>query len=101
MNGETIATIVIAVFASGGLWTFLTELIKNRKKKLSPADKMTLALGRDKLLFLNKKYRKLSFIPEDEWETYEGLYTAYVELGGNSKVRKGFEDNKSLPIKED
>ena len=93
---NTLTTIILAVFASGGFWTFLQAMITSHRKK-----KMVLALGRDKLLFLNKKYKKLGFIPEDDYETYIALGEAYIGMEGNTLVRKGFEDGRKLPIREE
>lgn len=97
---DNFISIVLAVFASTGLWQFLIKVYENRKQKRTPSEKMILALGRDKLLFLNKKYRQMGYIPEDEYEAYSGLYDAYIGMGGNSLVKKGYENNKSLPIKD-
>ena len=94
-------TIALAIFASTGFWQFILAVYNNRTKKKTPVDNMVLALGRDKLLFLNKKYRKKGFIPEDDFETYVGLGEAYEAMGGNTLVKKGFEENRKLPVKED
>lgn len=93
--------IVLAIFASTGFWNFLTTWLTTKKKRKTPVENMILALGRDKLLFLNKKYRKMGFIPEDDFETYNDLGDAYIGMGGNNLVKKGFEENRKLPIREE
>lgn len=60
---------------------------------------MTLALTRDKVLFLSKKYLEKGFIPEDEFETFISLGEAYLRAKGNSKVKKLFLQAKDLPIR--
>ena len=98
---ELILPIVVAIFASTGFWSFLSNKIAKKKKKKTPIEKMVLALGRDKLLEANKRYRKKGFIPEDDYEAYMGLGEAYEAMGGNSLMRKVFEENRQLPVKED
>lgn len=98
---NTLTTLILAVFASGGFWTFLQAMITSHRKKKTPTENMVLALGRDKLLFLNKKYKKLGYIPEDDYETYIALGEAYIGMEGNTLVRKGFEDGRKLPIREE
>lgn len=98
---NTTTTIILAVFASTGFWNFLTVIINNIRKKRTPQDNMLLALGRDKLLFLNKKYRKMGYIPDDDYETYIALGEAYEAMEGNSLVKKGFEENLKLPVQEE
>lgn len=95
---DNIITIILAVFASGGLWTFLTELWKSKKKAKTPMEKMILALVRDKLCFLSKKYIKLKGIPEDELEVFKKIGESYLEAGGNSEVKKLYEDASKLPV---
>ena len=96
-----VMTIVVAIFASTGFWQFILAIYNNKTKKKTPMENMVLALGRDKLLDANKKYRKMGFIPEDDFETYIGLGEAYEKMGGNTLVRKGFEENRKLPVREE
>lgn len=95
-------TIVLAVigvfgtvFASQGFW----EWLRNRKK--TPQDKMLLAIGRDRLLFLCKQYKRKEFIPEDEYEAFTSMGDAYIEMGGNSTIKKLYLECKNLPLKDE
>lgn len=83
------------VFASQGFW----EWLKNRRE--TPQDKMLLAIGRDRLLFLCKMYKKKGYIPEDEFEAFSRMGDAYIEMGGNSTIKKLYEECKTLPLKDE
>lgn len=99
MSEQTIA-LLVAVFASTGFWTFLSKLIE-RKHTPTPFENVVLALGRYRLLKLNKYYRDMGRIPNDDYETYISLGESYISAGGNSLVKKGFEENRKLPVKDD
>ena len=53
---DNITTIILAIFASTGFWTFLNQLITAKKKKKDPQEQMLLAICRDRLLHLSKAY---------------------------------------------
>lgn len=97
MSTITLAIIGLfgSVFASQGFW----EWIRTRKK--TPQDKMLLAIGRDRLLFLCKKYKANGYIPEDEFEAFTAMGDAYIEMGGNSTIKKMYGDCKNLPLKDE
>lgn len=102
--GETVAmndTIIIAIigifaacFGGNGFWQWLMT----KRKKKSPADEMLLAIGRERLNFLCKKYLKQGEIPEDEYESFRAMGEAYIRMGGNSMVKKLFEECNELDI---
>lgn len=97
MNDHTIELIAIVV-GSNGLWTLINNIYINKRKKRTPVEDMVLALVRDKLLFLSKKYIKMGGIPEDELPTFNELYRSYKEDNGNSNVRELGERASKLPI---
>lgn len=97
MNNLT--TIIITIVASSGFWTFLKEIIESKRKKKKPSEQMLLAIGRDRLLFLSKKYLAQGYIEEDDYECFTKLGDAYISLGGNSLVRKAYDQASKLPIK--
>lgn len=101
MSTEMILTLVGIVLGSNWLGNILLEVYKNKKKKKSPLEKMVLSLGRDKLLCLSKQYIRNGYIPEDEFYTFDKLGEAYIDLGGNSLVKKKYEEAKALPVKEE
>lgn len=93
----TILAIIGSVFASNGFWDWL----KTRRKKMTPYERITIAMGRDRLNVLSKKYIKENGIPEDEYESFVELGESYLDAGGNSKVRKLYEEAVNLPKKWD
>lgn len=99
MNDHTIELITI-VFGSQGLWVLMNNIYQDhkKKKKRTPTEEMVLALVRDKLLSLSKKYIKMGGIPEDEVSTFEELYKSYVQGGGNTNVRELGGRAEELPI---
>lgn len=99
MNDHTIELIAI-VFGSQWLGTLLNNIYQDRKKKKkkTPTENMVMALVRDKLLFLSKKYLKVGGIPEDEVATFRELYDAYDEAGGNTDVKEKGGRASKLPI---
>lgn len=99
MNEHTIELIAI-VFGSQWLGTLLNNIYQDRKKKKekTPTETMVLALVRDKLLFLSKKYLRMGGIPEDEVATFTELYDAYVGADGNTDVKEKGGRASKLPI---
>ena len=98
---ENVQTIVLAVFASTGVWTFLTYLIQRRDKKVSAEGKMLRGLAHDRICYLGEEYIKRGAVSKDEFENlHDYLYIPYKELGGNGTAEKIVEDVKKLPIKE-
>ena len=97
---EHLFEIIAIVFGSQGLWTLINNVYQERKKreKKTPFEMMVLALVREKLLLLSKQYIQDGGIPEDEVSTFEELYKAYVEAGGNTNVKELGERANNLPI---
>lgn len=93
---ETWLQIVLAVFASSGLWTFL-QMLLNRK---SARVRMLLGLGHDKIIYLCSKYIDRGWITNDEFEDlYKYLYEPYVKMGGNGTAKRLMAEVERLPIR--
>lgn len=86
--------IVAACFGGNGFWQWLMT----KRKKKTPADEMVLALGRYRLNALCKRYLDRGAIPEDEYESFKAMGDAYIGMGGNSMVKKLFEECSELYI---
>ena len=101
MNDHTIAVIAI-VFGSQGLWVLINNIYqdhKKKKKEKTPLEVMVIALVRDKLLFLSKKYIKMEGIPEDEVATFKELYKSYTDdVTNNTNVKELGSRAEKLPI---
>lgn len=104
MTIEQIITIAGVVLGSNWIGNLILEMYKNKKAEEKEPDvyeEMVLALVRDKLLFLTKKYQKKKYIPDDEFESFETLGKSYIKAKGNSLVKHKFEEALNLPIKEE
>lgn len=93
----TLVVVVGSIFASNGFWDWL----KTKRKKMTPYEEVTIALGRERLNVLCKRYIKFGYIPEDYYESFKALGDAYIDAGGNTKVKALFEDAMKLPRKWD
>lgn len=96
---DNITPIILAIFASTGFWAFIQKVYDSRKKKKTPQDLMLLALGRDRLLYLSKRYLERGFIPDDEFESFKDMGEAYLAMDGNSKVKRKYFEALELDIK--
>lgn len=99
-------TILLAIFASSGIWSVITLIIQNYFNKRNNIDsdqkkinKMVIGLGHDRITFLGMAYIDRGYITKDEYEdliTY--LYKPYKELGGNGTAELVVEKVKALPM---
>lgn len=98
MTWEGAIALIGLVLGSNWVGTLLLEIYRQKKKKKTPQEKMLLALCRDRILSLAKKYIELGGIPEDEYDNYKLLLESYLAGGGNSTVAKIGGSADSLPI---
>ena len=98
MTGE-ILSLILAVFASTGLWTFITRIYVQRKKKLSNSEKIALGLAHDRIMILGEEYVRKGFITPDEYENlHDFLYLPYRDMGGNGAAERVMKEVDNLPI---
>lgn len=93
----TLIVVAGSIFASNGFWDWL----KTRRNKMSPYERVTMAMGRDRLNFLSKKHIKEGYIPEDEYESFKELGDSYINAKGNSMVKELYNEAMKLPKKWD
>jgi len=85
----TVTTLIAAVFASTGFWTFITYLIQHKYEKDSIQAQMLKGLGHDRICWLGESYIKRGNITKDEYENlHDYLYVPYQKLGGNGTAEK-------------
>ena len=96
---DNITTIILAIFASTGFWTFLNQLINNHKHKKTPQEQMIMSLGRDRLLYLSKAYLNKGFIPDDEFDNFKLMGEAYIAMDGNTSVKRKYLEAIKLTTK--
>ncbi len=100
--------IIVAIFASQGLWALVLYLVQRKDKKKDKEDEelknqsaMLLGLGHDRIIYLGSEYIKKGFVTEAEFENLNKyLYEPYRNLGGNGTAEKIMEDVKNLPLKK-
>lgn len=99
------ATIVIsilsAVFASTGFWSFATIVWQKKFSKVSAESKMILGLGHDRIVYLGMSYIERGYITNDEYENlYNYLYLPYKALGGNGSAERIMNEVMKLEIRK-
>lgn len=99
MNLTEVLSLIAIILGSNWLGSLIVEIYKNRKKRLSPFEKLVMAMGRDRLLMLSKSYLSKGFIPDDEYESFHEMGQSYLDLGGNSQVKHRYEEALKLPVK--
>lgn len=103
---QTIVTVVCSVFASSGLWAFVTTVINNRKKKddsederIEAIEKMVRGLAHDKIVEVGKRYLEQGRITLDSLDEFNHyLYYPYSAIGGNGYAKKVAEEVNKLPL---
>lgn len=117
---EIIVAIAVAIIGSNGIWALIGKIYKKKSKKhnirddvedlrtaicglqiklddieeLSKANKeLAKSTARDRLNYLNHKYRNLGYIPKDDYVSYKLIGEAYKESKGNTIVLEEFEVN--------
>lgn len=103
---QTIVTVVCSVFASSGLWAFVTTVINNRKKKddsedkrIKDVEKMVRGLAHDKIVEVGKSYLEQGRITLDDLDEFnQYLYYPYSAMGGNGYAKKVAEEVNKLPL---
>ena len=93
MNDQ-IMTIVLAIFASSGLWAFLQFLMNKKDTRTQ----MLIGLGHDRIVYLGMKYLERGYITPDEYENlHDYLYKPYERIGGNGSAKRIMDEVKKLP----
>lgn len=89
-------TVVCAVIASSGFWTY----IQKRSEKKDVKTRMLVGLAHDRILFLGMNYVERGYITRDEYENlYEYLYRPYEKMGGNGSAKRVMHEVNKLPIR--
>lgn len=93
--------IIIAIFASTGLWSFISMLVQRYMERKSDYAMMMRGLGHDRICYLGECYIKRGCITRDEYENLvDYLYAPYKKLGGNGTAEKVINEVKQLPLKD-
>ena len=91
--------IIIAVFASTGLWSFISMLVQRYMERKSDYAMMMRGLGHDRICYLGESYIRRGWITRDEYENLvDYLYIPYKGLKGNGTAEKIINEVKQLPL---
>lgn len=110
---QAVVSVLTAVLASGGLWSFLSkkqeirfeELERKRKEEAEAEEKndvktkLLVGLAHDRLIYLTNKYLEEGWINSDDYENLTYMYQPYIQGGGNGSVKRNMEKVEKLPSK--
>lgn len=80
----------------------LKELASKTYQQQEDIDSLKLALKEllaDRLAEKYKYYKKLEYIPEDEYDQYCDMHKVYNKLGGNHTGDYKFDQSMDLPVR--
>lgn len=93
---EMAVTVVTAVIASSGFWTFLQK----RSEKKDVKTRVLIGLAHDRIMVLGAHYIERGFITPDEYENLNDyLYEPYRLMGGNGSAKLMMEKVRKLEVK--
>ena len=90
---DLVATIVVSVFGSGGLWRFLDH----RSERKSIQTKLLIGIAHDRIWYLCGHYIERGGVTQSEFDNIEAIVTPYLKSGGNGTGKKLWLDLKKLP----
>lgn len=94
-----IISIVTAVFASTGFWSFVQAVWTSRRKKKDVNTKMLLGLAYRNICQLCEYYISRGHLTKDEYEDLKKyLYDPYREMGGDGTCERLMREVEKLPI---
>ena len=94
---DVIASIVISIFGSTGLWSF----IQYKMEQKSASRQMILGLGYYKLVKACEEYLDRGWVSIEEYgDLNKYLYQPYIAMGGNGTAQALMEKVEKLPNHE-
>ena len=98
MNADDV---IVAVLGGGNLLLFIKFLIERYDaKKESPERMMLKALGAERLGLLLRDWLHSDVRTASDWQIIDDLYCGYIALGGNSEIKKLYNEAKDIPTTE-
>lgn len=97
----SIGSAIMALVTSQAVIELIKYLIERHdKRKQTPERMMLKALGADRLGVLLRDWMHNDVRPASEWKTISDLYDGYIALGGNSEIKKLYQEAKDIPTTE-
>ena len=113
MSGQELITLIVAMFASTGFWTFCKTVYEHRCEKKKAAEnqvsfelvnslrKALLGVMHSIIFSLGNDYVARGEITLDEYDNFMVLYRPYSDLGGNGTGKKLMLEVEMFKIIED
>lgn len=95
------ATIVVAIIGSNGLWAVVMYLLQRHDKKKDPEAQLLLGIAHDRIIFLCQKAVERGWTTTGEMDNITQIYTPYTALGGNGTGKAMYERYLQLPMHEE
>ena len=93
---ELFVTVVCAVIASGGFWSF----VQNRRNQKDDKTKILIGLAHDRIVDLGLMYIARGWVTQEEYgDLHKYLYKPYTDLGGDGSAHRIMEEVNKLPIR--
>lgn len=100
MRQDIIITLLVAVFASTGFWSFLQAWINNRSKSKTSEQKLILGLAFIEIVKKCEAYIQRGWIDSEEYkELNHYLFEPYQQMGGDGTAQRLIKEVENLPIK--
>ena len=102
MKQDIIITLLVAVFASTGFWSFLQAWINNRSKSKTSEQKLILGLAFIEIVKKCESYIQRGWIEAEEYkELNHYLFEPYQQMGGDGTAQRLIKEVEKLPIKRE
>jgi len=101
MDIEMVIQLIAIILGSNWVGTMLMEVYRHKKKKKTPAEIILKSLSRSHLLQCAAKYKAQGYIDAEEYDGIFEEYHAYVDLDGNGRVKREYEEGgeiRNLPV---
>lgn len=101
MRMDLLVTIIVAVFASTGFWSFVQWGVQKKTTEKTASEKLLLGIAFQSIVELCQHHLEVGHISTEEYkELNHYLFKPYKELGGDGTAEKLMEEVKKLPMKE-
>lgn len=99
MTAETIITLVLAVLASNGLWSYIQFKAQQRSTKKTVEQRLLLGIAFKEIVESCQHHLSVGHISHEEYkELNHYLFEPYREMGGNGTADRLIKEVEKLPI---
>ena len=92
---ELLITIIVAIMGSSGVWGY----ISHRSNRKDGTVNMLKGMAQHMIRAESTRLIEQGYVTVDEYRNlHKGLYTPYVQLGGNGIAEKILKEVDNLPI---